>query len=84
MTADNERLTILEMEYRIVAGRLGVIEAELAKMNQRLDGYDQRFDQIDDSLSDIAANVSDLGLRTQGTERAVRALLRHFNVDDDQ
>lgn len=63
MTSDHERLTILEMEYRIVAARLDVIDSQLGRINQKLDSIDQR---------------------TGGTERAVRALLRHFNVDDDQ
>lgn len=63
MSSDHERLTILEMEYRIVAARLDVIDNQLGRMNQKLDSIDKR---------------------TEGTERAVRALLRHFNIDDEQ
>lgn len=36
MTTDGQRLTILEMEYQIVAARLDVIDAQLGKINGRL------------------------------------------------
>ena len=59
--SDAQRLTILEMEYQIVAARLDVIDREVAAIKATTDRIDQR---------------------TAGTERAVQALLRHFNLGD--
>lgn len=82
--SDSDRLTIVEMEYRIVAGRLSVIEAEMAKMNVRLDSIDHKLDSIDDRFSSIDAVLADHGTRLGGVERGVNALLRHFKIGDDQ
>lgn len=60
MSSESERLTILEMEYQIVAARLNTIDAELAV---------------------IKGHVATIAKSTEGTERAVKALLRHFKLD---
>ena len=56
----DDRLTILEMEYRIVAARLDVIDNQLGAIKDRVETIDKR---------------------TAGTDRAVQALLRHFNIE---
>lgn len=78
---DNERLTILEMEYRIVAGRLNVIEAELGRINGRLDQLGDTMNDMADDISNLRTTAHGIDARTAGTERAVTALLRHFKID---
>jgi len=63
MSSDAERLVILEMEYRLVAARLDVIDNQLGTIKTRVENIDKR---------------------TEGTERGVLALMRHFNIGGDE
>ena len=74
MASDDERLTILEMEYALVAARLNTIDAEIALVKAATDRLETKVDQIGTETA-----------RTDGTavrlERMLTTVVRHLGLE---
>lgn len=68
----NQRLTILEMEYALVAARLNSIDATLTIVNQRIGGLEIRMDALEKRVDE----------RADSTDRKLDAIIRHLGMDD--
>lgn len=69
---DGERLTILEMEYAIVAARLNAIEATLALTDKRVE-----------SITKTMVTVDMFNERQDRLERKINVIVRHLGIGDD-
>jgi archaellum component FlaC len=74
MPLPEDRLTILEMEYAIVAARLNTIDAELALIKAEVG-------QIKTDVSTIKTDVRRIDDTTVRLERMLLTVIRHLGLE---
>lgn len=74
MASESERLTILEMEYALVAARLNTIDAELALVKGAVDRLETKVDVL-------GTKVDRLDETSVRLERMLTTVVRHLGLD---